>query len=686
MSQPKTPPATLGALRKQADAHYRAGRVVEAIETIIEALNRAVNKTRIIDQKRLALYLSTRGDFKSAQIVLEEILTRSPDDIEIIEASAVCLSRQGDYAKAVERLERVLELDDTRPNTYDALAGAHGHLGNLDRSRAYGRQSLSMKSAANPARSWQACASPPFDPDAKHRNVIAFSLWGSKERFLYGALENARLVPIVYPQWTARFYCDESVPETTTMQLIEAGADVVMMPTPASQFEPLFWRFLVAGDPEIDRFLVRDCDSVVNHRERAAVDEWLASDKHFHVMRDYFTHSELILAGMWGGVRGALPDLSAHMARYHGAVASTRHCDQQFLREIIWPIVTNSVLIHDSVFDSESSRPFPNSAGSSASFHVGRDEYYYRYTNPEPAQRGRFLPGRAGLSLPQPRTQLVFTLTTGRSGTAYLAELLELNTRNTEVHHERVSFEGMGVTSPDASTAMLFNSIGNCAAVQDFWRRKFATVRHGTTPVYIETSHFLAKAGLLENLPALMPGVRVDIVVLSRDTVATAESLANRFDFVNSGFTWLLNLDPHYPRNVVPFDDYAQFGVIGRCVWYCHEMAARTYCYKILFKNDPNIRFTDVALENLQDTTSVAKLIRSLGLKPAPRLIIPEAKNPTKDRFVTDKERALIRRIHEQAWLSANNHAIAYVGDARFLTEGVSHPTRLRANTSTGTD
>ena len=40
-----------------------------------------------------------------------------------------------------------------------------------------------------------------------------------------------------------------------------------------------------------------------------AVDEWLTSGRYFHVMRDWFIHTDLIIAGMWGGVGGALPSL-----------------------------------------------------------------------------------------------------------------------------------------------------------------------------------------------------------------------------------------------------------------------------------------------------------------------------------------------------------------------------------------
>ena len=44
--------------------------------------------------------------------------------------------------------------------------------------------------------------------------------------------------------------------------------------------------------------LSRDSDSLLNIREKKAVDEWIKSDKSFHIMRDHKYHKTRILAGM----------------------------------------------------------------------------------------------------------------------------------------------------------------------------------------------------------------------------------------------------------------------------------------------------------------------------------------------------------------------------------------------------
>ena len=51
----------------------------------------------------------------------------------------------------------------------------------------------------------------------------------------------------------------------------------------------------------MDIFFSRDLDSRINDRELAAVNEWLDSEKPFHIIRDHIDHGHVpILAGLWG--------------------------------------------------------------------------------------------------------------------------------------------------------------------------------------------------------------------------------------------------------------------------------------------------------------------------------------------------------------------------------------------------
>jgi hypothetical protein len=122
----------------------------------------------------------------------------------------------------------------------------------------------------------------------------------------------------------------------------------------------------------------------------------------------------------------------------------------------------------------------------------------------------------------------VFTMTTGRSGTMYLARLLQLNLPDAECHHEIRGWDRFGIDTPDLSHMTLFNSQGNVERVKSFWRAKLARIAAKPGEFYVETSHMLMKGGLIENLAPLTAVGTVHLVALERDPYASIVSFRNR--------------------------------------------------------------------------------------------------------------------------------------------------------------
>ena len=63
---------------------------------------------------------------------------------------------------------------------------------------------------------------------------------------------------------------------------------------------PMNWRFLPTMDAQVSQFMSRDLDSLITKREVSAVEEWLISQKSFHMMRDHPKHQAEIMGGLWG--------------------------------------------------------------------------------------------------------------------------------------------------------------------------------------------------------------------------------------------------------------------------------------------------------------------------------------------------------------------------------------------------
>jgi tetratricopeptide (TPR) repeat protein len=327
------------------------------------------------DQIRLAAFLFAHGDLPSAANVFQNAIQFRPDDAEALANFGVVLSRLGRFEDAHAILSRSLKAAPDVPNTHDALASVSYRLKRFDDARHHGELSLNLKDAAAARDSAVhpiPAKLPAFSTKDPTRNIIAFSLWGDGEKYLTGAVENARLAPSIYPGWTCRFYCDNTVPQAVRKQLKAHGAQIIMA-TRTKPFDGLFWRFLPMNDGHTRHFLVRDADSFINAREKAAVDEWLASGKAFHVMRDWWTHTEVMLAGMWGGVGGVLPPLQDLLKTFKSSALANWHLDQWFLRACVWPTARQSCLIHDSKFKAFSAMDFPQGSELPEGYHVGQN-------------------------------------------------------------------------------------------------------------------------------------------------------------------------------------------------------------------------------------------------------------------------------------------------------------------------
>jgi hypothetical protein len=189
------------------------------------------------------------------------------------------------------------------------------------------------------------------------KKIISFSLWGDNPKYTIGAIRNAELTPIIYPGWVSRFYCGESVPTDIIKTLISLPNTEVVMMDVDGDWTGMFWRFYACEDSDI--MLSRDTDSRLSLREKLAVDEWLSSDKDFHIMRDHPYHNIEILGGMWGVRNGLLKNIKELLSDY--TKGDFWQVDQNFLREKIHPLVVNNSFTHDSYLNYNiNSKTFPS--------------------------------------------------------------------------------------------------------------------------------------------------------------------------------------------------------------------------------------------------------------------------------------------------------------------------------------
>ena len=206
------------------------------------------------------------------------------------------------------------------------------------------------------------------------KKLISFCLWGNNPKYTEGAIKNADLLKTVFPGWIARFYCGQSVPNDIVKYLQnKENCEVVMMSEPGD-WRGMFWRFYPASEEDVDVMISRDTDSRLTKREFLAVDEWLKSNKSFHIMRDHPWHKTQILGGMWGVRGNILSDMKQLIEKY--VKGDFWQVDQNFLKEHIYKRIQNDCFVHDSYHNYETfKKPFPEKRNGQEFVGEAFDEY-----------------------------------------------------------------------------------------------------------------------------------------------------------------------------------------------------------------------------------------------------------------------------------------------------------------------
>jgi hypothetical protein len=137
-------------------------------------------------------------------------------------------------------------------------------------------------------------------PQSTEKRVISYGLYGGKPKYTTGAIRNVEMAKIYFPGWICRFYVTSDVPEDILSSLKALGAEIESIPSGMGYTSGMFWRFMVAEDETVDRYIIRDADSRPNARDRFAVESWIESKYAIHILRDHVNHCIVMNGGMWG--------------------------------------------------------------------------------------------------------------------------------------------------------------------------------------------------------------------------------------------------------------------------------------------------------------------------------------------------------------------------------------------------
>jgi hypothetical protein len=184
------------------------------------------------------------------------------------------------------------------------------------------------------------------------KRVISFSIFGNQLKYLAGIEENIYLAHLFYPGWFIYIYYNRSVP-TKFLKRLQLKQDVKLIDMSKENMPGMFWRFLPYDDFEVELYIVRDLDSRFTNREAVAVLEWINSSKDLHIMRDFPSHTALIMGGMWGLKRSKHFSMEYEIYRFLRKKNNEfdlfeRGSNEEFLGKVIYPMFFFSKMVHAS--------------------------------------------------------------------------------------------------------------------------------------------------------------------------------------------------------------------------------------------------------------------------------------------------------------------------------------------------
>jgi hypothetical protein len=247
----------------------------------------------------------------------------------------------------------------------------------------------------------------------------------------------------------------------------------------------------------------------------------------------------------------------------------------------------------------------------------------------------------------------IFTITAGRTGTAWLTNFIWANLKIPSVH-EPLEIDDFGVQMPDIKTMRSFNDRGMNDIVLTFWRAKFDALKDFHS--YAETNHTLAKCGLIEFAATHQKHNEFTFLCVRRNRVTQCISYVTRGDFVNITIDWQWYLNYRYKRRIVEPTLFLEYGRIGKILWYIFEIEARQDYYKLLYARQ--FKFIDATLEEMTQPDGARVLLETLGSLEAP--ILGEKANENRTEVAPDLRKRVENAV-ERITVDPKEAAIAFI-------------------------
>lgn len=213
------------------------------------------------------------------------------------------------------------------------------------------------------------------------RKLVSFCVWGKSDLYNLGLLENALLMPKIFPDWIMHVIYTKTANQEIMDKISKFSWVEMELLNEPNHSKNTMLRFLPGLHLHNDVVIFRDADSRLLKRDYLAVMDWLTNtDKKVHLMRDHPANKFRIMAGLWGVREGILAktDIIKKFYEYYTNPEFDKWTiDQVYLQKYVYPVIENTTCIHASYNSFESwATQFPKNAPSRKNGFCGETFHY----------------------------------------------------------------------------------------------------------------------------------------------------------------------------------------------------------------------------------------------------------------------------------------------------------------------
>lgn len=173
---------------------------------------------------------------------------------------------------------------------------------------------------------------------------ILFNLFENSDICCYGAIENAKLIKKIYPEWKGVFYVVDDIDLAIVNAIMLSGCDICFINksvnNDCNEYIRLFHQL---SNLNVKYILIRDVINRISKKEADAVNEWIKSETVFHIIRDHDKHIYPITNNFFG----INCDKFRNLLNNNTKINSNKTSFDFYLTNILWPLIKENYIAHN---------------------------------------------------------------------------------------------------------------------------------------------------------------------------------------------------------------------------------------------------------------------------------------------------------------------------------------------------